>query len=88
MQQAIIPDYCCHLVLIQPHWPLTGALNPPALTPTSPRPADSRLPPKAVAFHLPLADDTNDQYFTYSDWQPKLYDYQQKAANVLVSLLT
>ena len=43
-----------------------------------------RLPPKVVAFHLLLADDTNTRFLTNTEWKPKLHGYQQKAANVLI----
>ena len=35
--------------------------------------------------YIILADDTEDGYHSDADWEPKLYEYQQIGANVLVN---
>ena len=42
-----------------------------------------RFPDKVMALYLVLADDNCKGYHTDDEWNPKLYSYQQKGANVL-----
>ena len=44
---------------------------------------EGRYPDKMLAFYIVLADNNEDGYQDTADWEPKLYDYQQTAANVL-----
>jgi hypothetical protein len=37
--------------------------------------------------YILLADDTEDGFHSDADWEPKLFEYQQKGANVLVSFI-
>ena len=44
-----------------------------------------RFPKKSLGMYIILADDTEDGYHSDADWEPKLYEYQQIGANVLVN---
>jgi len=43
----------------------------------------NRLPSKVLGMYVLLADDTEDGFHSDDDWEPKLFEYQQKGANVL-----
>ena len=44
---------------------------------------DSRYPNNVVGIYITLADDTVEGFETDSDWDPKLFEYQQTGTNVL-----
>jgi len=43
----------------------------------------SGMPDKVIGMYILLADDFEEGFETDSDWEPKLYPYQQEGANVL-----
>ena len=44
---------------------------------------NDRYPKNVMGIYIILADDTVEGFTTDSDWNPKLFDYQQTGANVL-----
>jgi hypothetical protein len=54
-------------------------------TTTSTSGGDGRFPKKVLGMYVLLADDTEDGFHSDADWEPKLFEYQQKGANVLVN---
>ena len=56
----------------------------PTLPPTpSGRGIFASWPNKVLGLYLLLADDYHEDFDSNAQWSPKLYDYQQKGANVL-----
>merc|ERR1719219_2640313 len=41
------------------------------------------MPDKVLGMYILLADDFEEGFETDSDWEPRLYPYQQEGANVL-----
>lgn len=72
--------------------PVTHTLEPvtptPTPVPTLPPTPNGRgiyasWPNKVLGLYVILADDYDEGYNTDTQWSPKLYEYQQKGANVL-----
>jgi hypothetical protein len=55
----------------------------PTTTTTIYHGSEGRFPDKVVGLYIILADDTEEGFHTDSDWDPKLFEYQQTGANVL-----
>lgn len=45
--------------------------------------ANQGFPTRTLGMYLLLADDFEDGFHSDADWEPKLFEYQQKGANVL-----
>ena len=66
-----------------------GPITPtPTLPPTLPPKPNGRgiyasWPNKVLGLYVLLADDYHDDFDSDAQWSPKLYEYQQKGANVL-----
>jgi len=52
-------------------------------TTTDAQPPPPGFPSKVLGMYILLADDTEDNFHTDAEWEPKLYPYQQSGANVL-----
>ena len=72
------------------HKPTEPRSTPHDYTTTTPKPrpttshhdGGSRYPNRALGMYILLADNTEEGFGDDAEWEPKLYEYQQKGSNV------